>query len=602
VTHGLATTLAILVAAIILLVSDAVRADIVALMAAAALELTGVLTPEQAFSGFGSRAVVTILAVGILAEGLRVSGAAERAGSLMLRLSGTGEARIVAAWMLTGAFVSLFMNNIAAGAVLLPAAAAAARRAGLAPSRVMMPLAFGTILGGMATLLTSANLIVSDLLVAGGRQGFGLLDFAPVGIPVVIAGTLYMLAWGRWRLPEGGPETVVRLRVPEEPLRAIYRLGERTLRARVPAGSTLAGRTLEESGIRERLGLWVIGVRRGDGATPTPGADFRLAEGDVLDLMGRLEESSGEALAGLLEPLPGDEGPGAAETTETVMVEAVMPPRSPLQGRTLREVRFGDRFGMSVLAVWRGDRPIRSGVGDLALELGDALLLQGSRADLEGVRRSDELIVLGGAAVGGGLPRWKAVATVAILAVGLAFGVRFPQALGAIFLLAALMMVLLGVLTMDRAYQTIEWRTIFLVAGILPLGLALHESGAAALMAGGVERLLGPFGHVAVLAGTFLATALLVQAVAGPAVAAIMGPVGIQTALHAGIDPRAMGMAVALACSMAFVTPLGHPVNILVMGPGGYRFADYRRVGLPMALVLAVVVLLVLPLAFPLSG
>lgn len=271
-THELATTLAILGVAVVLLVGDVVRADIVALATAAALELTGVLTPEQAFSGFGSRAVITILAVGILAEGLRVSGTAERAGALMLRLSGTGEVRVIAAWMLTGAFVSLFMNNIAAGAVLLPAAAAAARRAGLAPSRVMMPLAFGTILGGMATLLTSANLIVSDLLVAGGWRGFGLLDFAPVGLPLVLAGTLYMLLWGRWRLPEGGgPEVQVRLHVPDEPLRAIYRLGERTLRARVPGGSPLAGRTLAVSGIRERLGLWVIGVRRGATASPTPG-------------------------------------------------------------------------------------------------------------------------------------------------------------------------------------------------------------------------------------------------------------------------------------------------------------------------------------------
>lgn len=600
-THELATTLAILSVAVVLLVGDVVRADIVALATAAALELTGVLTPEQAFSGFGSRAVITILAVGILAEGLRLSGTAERAGALMLRLSGTGEVRVVAAWMLTGAFVSLFMNNIAAGAVLLPAAAAAARRTGLAPSRVMMPLAFGTILGGMATLLTSANLIVSDLLVAGGWRGFGLLDFAPVGLPLVFAGTLYMLLWGRWRLPESGPEVQVRLHVPDEPLRAIYRLGERTLRARVPSGSPLAGRTLAASGIRERLGLWVIGVRRGLTTSPTPGADFQLAEGDALELMGRLEGSPEEALAGLLEPMDDDGPPGAGDTRESVMVEAVMPPRSPLQGRTLRDVRFGDRFGMSVLAVWRGDRPIHSGVGDLPLELGDALLLQGSRQDLEVVRRSDELIVLGGGAAVPALSRWKIGAALFTLVAALAVGIRFPQALGAILLLGAVVMVLLGVLTMDRAYQAIEWRTIFLVAGILPLGLALHQSGAAAWMAAGVERLLGPFGPTAVLAGTFLATALLVQAVAGPAVAAIMGPVGIQTALHAGVDPRAMGMAVALACSMAFVTPLGHPVNILVMGPGGYRFADYRRVGLPMAVVLAVVVLLVLPLAFPLT-
>jgi len=599
--HDLTVTLVVLGVAVALLVSDAVRPDVVALLTAAALELTGVLTPEQAFSGLGSRAVITILAVGVLAEGLRLSGTAERAGAFMLRLSGSGEGRVIASWMLTGAFVSLFMNNIAAGAVLLPAASAAARRAGIAPSRLMMPLAFGTILGGMTTLLTSSNLIVSDLLVAGGHRGFGLLDFAPVGVPLVVAGTLYMVVWGRWRLPVAGPDVQVRLRLPDEPLRAVYRLGERTLHARVPGGSPLAGRTLADSGIRERFGLWVTGVRRGATVSPTPSAEFRLARGDVLELMGRLEDPPETIFAGVLEALPEDDEAWGPAGRATVMVEAVMPPRTPLQGRTLREVRFADRFGMSVLAVWRGDRPIRSGVGDLPLELGDALLLQGPRPNLERVRRGDELIVLTGSAADARPSRAKVGATLATLGLALALGVRFPEAIGAIFLVGALLMVLLGVLTMDRAYHAIEWRTIFLVAGMLPLGLALRESGAAALLADGIGRLLGPYGPTALLGGTFLAAALLTQAVAGPAVAAIMGPVGIQIAVSSGLDPRAMGIAVALACSMAFVTPLGHPVNVLVMGPGGYRFADYRRVGLPMVVVLAVVIMLVLPRAFPLT-
>jgi di/tricarboxylate transporter len=602
VTHDLTVTLVILGVAVVLLVSDVVRADIVALLVAATLNLTGVLTPDQAFAGFGSRAVVTIVAVGILAEGLRLSGTADRVGSFVLRLSGSGEGKVITVWMLTGAFVSLFMNNIAAGAVLLPAASSAARRAGLAPSRVMMPLAFGTILGGMATLLTSANLIVSDLLVAGGYRGFGLLDFAPVGVPLVVAGTLYMVLWGRWRLPEGGPEVAVRMHLPDEPLRAIYRLGERTMRARVPAGSRLVGSTLAGSGIREEFGLWVTGVHRGGIARPTPAADFRLATGDVLELMGHLERPPAEVLATVLEPLPEDEGRWAADSPETVMIEAVMPPRSPLQGRTLREVRFADRFGMTVLAVWRGDRPIRTGVGDIPLQLGDALLLQGGGRDLERVRREDELIVLGGEAAEARPPAWKIAATVVTIVLALALSVRFPGSLGSILLVGALVMVLLGVLGMNRAYGAVEWGTVFLVAGMLPLGLALRESGAATLLAETITGVLGPFGPTALFAGTFLATALLNQAVAGPAVAAIMGPVGIQTALAAGLDPRAMGLAVAIACSMAFVTPLGHPVNVLMMGPGGYRFADYRRVGLPMALVLAVVVLFVLPLVLPLRG
>lgn len=589
-------TLIILGVAVVLLVSDRVRPDLVALLAAAALAVTGVLSPEAAFSGFGSRAVITILAVSILAEGLRASGVAEEAGALMLRLSGRGEWRVVAVWMLFGAVVSLFMNNIAAAAVLLPAASVAGRRAGVAPSRLMMPLAFGTILGGMATLLTSTNLIVSDLLTDSGIAGFGLLDFAPIGLPIIAVGTAYVLLVGRHRLPVGGPE-VPPVGESREQLPEVYRLGERTRRARIPEGSPLVGRPLGESGIREKVNLWVTGVERGATRYANPSASFHLEAGDVLELMGRSPTEEAQA-DGWFEIVPG-EPPPPRETRESVIVEAVLAPRSSLQGKTPREVRFGERFGMTILAVWRGDRPIRTGIGDLALQMGDALLLQGAPKPLARLRRSDEMILLG--APERETPTTtpgRARAAVLLLVVALAFGARFPEAIGAILLIAALSMVPLGILTMDRVHHAIEWRTIFLVAGMLPLGLALNQTGAAALLADFTARMLGPFGPVAMLAGIFLASALLTQAVVGPAVAAMMGPVAIQTALQTGTDPRAMGMAVALACSMAFLTPLGHPVNVLVMGPGGYRFADYRRVGMPMAALLAVVILVGLPLLF----
>lgn len=587
----------ILAAAVVLLVSDRVRPDLVALLVAAALAVTGVLTPEAAFSGFGSRAAVTILAVSILAEGIRASGIAERAGLRMLRLSGNAEWRVLAIWMLFGAFVSLFMNNIAAAALLLPAASVAARRARVAPSRIMMPLAFGTILGGMATLLTSSNLIVSDLLVDGGLPGFGLLDFAPIGVPLVVVGTAYVLLWGRHRLPVGGPD--VPAPGKREELPAVYRLEERLRRVRLPDGSPLVGRTLAESAIRERLNLWVTAVQRGATRCPNPAAEFRLQAGDVLELMGRATAEAAEA-EGWFELLT-EQAAAPPGSSDTVMAEAVLPPRSPLQGKTPREVRFGDRFGMTVLAVWRGDRPIRTGIGDLPLEMGDALLLQGAPRHLARLRKGHDFIILGDAGLEARLAPGKAGVALLLLGLGLAFGVRYPHAIGAILLIAALLMVPLGILTMDNVHRAIEWRAIFLVAGMLPLGIALKETGAAALLADGLARVLEPFGPLALLGGVFLTSALLTQAVVGPAVAAMMGPVAIETALRTGIDARAMGMAVALACSMAFLTPLGHPVNVLVMGPGGYRFADYRRLGLPLAFLLAAVVMIGLPILFGLD-
>lgn len=599
-----------LAVAVTLLVTDRLRPDLVALAAAAVLGVTGVLTPDEAFAGLGSRAAVTILAVSILAEGLRAAGVADRAGRMMLKLAGSSETRLVAVTMIASAVVSLFMNNIAAAAVLLPAASAATRRAGLKPSRVMMPLAFGAILGGMATLLTSANLIMSDLLTEAGYRGFGLFDFVHVGLPLVAAGTVYMLVWGRRRLPVGGPtlgddpappgRTHAAGSAEEDELPEIYRLEERTRLVEISATSPLVGERLSDSRIRERLGLTVTSIQRGRALFTNPPAGFRLREGDVLELVGTLDDGAEPGLfEHLVRPLQADHPPRPA-AHDTVMAEAVLPPRSPLQGRTLKDVRFGDRFGLQVLAIWRGDRPIRSGVGDLELALGDALLVHGPARMVERARRNEELILLGAAELGPEPSRRRSGAALALLGAALLLGVARPELLGPVFLIAALTMVLVGILTMDKAHQAIDWRTIFLVAGMLPLGLALQRTGAATMVADLLVAGIGPWGPFALLTGVFLASALLTQAVVGPAVAAMMGPVAIQVAAQAGIDPRAMAMAVALACSMAFLTPLGHPVNVLVMGPGGYRFADYRRVGLPMAVVLVVVVLAVLPLAFPL--
>lgn len=606
----LVTTLVILATAVVLLASDRIRPDLVALFAAAALGVTGVLTPTEAFAGFGSRAVITILAVGILAEGLQASGAADRAGRLMLRLSGSGEARLMAVAMICGALVSLFMNNIAAAAVLLPAASAATRRAGLRPSRIMMPLAFGTILGGMATLLTSTNLIVSDLLVEAGHEPFGIFDFVPVGVPVVVAGTAYMLLWGRRVLPVGGP-TLPRTPRPSRrdgaapgDLPEIYRLEERTGHAQVRPGSSLAGSSLADSRLREQLGLTVTGVQRGRALYTSPPASFKLREGDVVELMGQVDDNDRPAFQALFRPVPVGQEPRQPHPTpgnDSVMAEAVLPPRSALYDRTLKDVRFADRFGLTVLALWRGDSPIRTDVGDIPLSLGDALLVQGPPDMVERARQHEELIILGGAELGPEPTRGRRRTAVFILAVAILLGALRPEAMGPIFVIGALIMVLLNILTMDRAHHAIDWRTIFLVAGMLPLGLALQRTGAATLLADQLVSVLGPLGHMALLAGVFLAAALLTQAVVGPAVAAMMGPVAIQVAVQVGLDPRAMAMAVALACSMAFLTPLGHPVNVLVMGPGGYRFADYRRVGLPMAIVLVLVILAVLPVVFPLG-
>jgi len=597
----LVVTLAVLVVAAVLMVSDRLRPDLVALLAVVTLGATGVLTTQETFSGFSRSAVITLLAIFILAEGLQRSGIAEVVAGWITRASGGREVGMVIVVMLAGALFSLVMNNIAAAAVLLPGVSAAAKRAGVSPSRLLMPLAFSTILGGMATLLTTSNIVVSTLLRDRGFAGFGLLDFAPVGLIIVAVGIAYMALIGRRRLPvQSMAERFPSAAAPD--LVGIYRLQERLFRAGVPAGSRLIGTPLSASTLREDFRLDVVAVERNGRTLRQPAPDFVVREGDVLVVQGDLDDFRRRDIEPYLEILPPRDWREELQSGNTAVVEALLAPRSSLVGKSLREVHFRDRFGMTVLAVWRAGQPLSAGLADLPLQLGDGLLLQGRRKRLEHLRDEPDLILLDEHREGRpAVPahrRWLAAAiTVATLVVAIVS----PLSIGEVMLSGALVMVLLGLLTMDQAYQAIEWRTIFLVAGMLPLGIALSKTGAADLLAHAVLSAAGPWGPRAILGGLFLLTALLVQAINGAAVAAVMAPVAITAATGAGMDPRAVAMAVALGTSMAFITPLGHPVNLLVMGSGGYSFRDYGRVGGPLAVLLFLVVMLVLPLIWPLT-
>ena len=300
-------TLAIVVVAIALLLSEQLRADLVALLVVVALGISGILTPREAFSGFASSAVVTIVSVFVLTEGLRLVGITDQAGLLLERIAGTGETRLIIAIMIAGAVLSLLMNNIAAAAILLPAVSGLARRKGVSPGRLLIPLAFATILGGMATLFTTTNIVVSGILRGQNLPGFGVLDFAPVGIPVVLAGVAYMALLGRRLLPRSGmmPDA----HAPESPpldLVDVYRLSERLFRAQVPAGSELHGQPLSESSLRE-WGANVVALEHDQRVIPAPPAETLLNDGDILFLEGKLDEfhASGGTAALELLPAPG---------------------------------------------------------------------------------------------------------------------------------------------------------------------------------------------------------------------------------------------------------------------------------------------------------
>jgi di/tricarboxylate transporter len=318
-------------------------------------------------------------------------------------------------------------------------------------------------------------------------------------------------------------------------------------------------------------------------------------------LIARAEDSLPENLSELLEILPpGEWAQEYLSTPDMLLIETAIAPRSQLAGQTLQEIQFEQKFGARVLAIWRRGRSIRTRFSDLQLEFGDGLLLQGTPKSLSLLRTESGLILLAESFPPRRSDRhvWL---TPLIMLVTLGLAVAFPNVIAEIMLAGAICMVLVRALSMDQAYQAIEWRSVFLVAGMLPLGVALQKTGGAALLAEQIIGLIGDRGHLALLAALVILTVLLTQIINGATAASIIAPIAIATGLKAGMDPRSLALGVALASSMAFISPLGHAVNVMVMGAGGYTFKDYARVGIPLTVLLIVLLLLILPLVMPMG-
>ena len=343
----------------------------------------------------------------------------------------------------------------------------------------------------------------------------------------------------------------------------VYRLGENLFRIRVPVGSIMNGKSLAQSTFRERFNLTAVAIERRGLVTLSPPPDYIMQQGDIMLFAGNVEELHQRDVEPYFEILPSRNwSEQDLESSDIIITEAVLAPRSGLIGQTLLQAHFRDKYGMTVLAVWRGGQQIRTGLRDLPLQFGDALLLQGPRTRLHMLHTEPDLILLANGKEDVKLVPAKGRLALVIMCIVLIVAAISPAIIGEVMLGGALAMVLVGVLTMDQAYQSVEWKSVFLVAGMLPMGIAITKTGAA--------------------------------------VAAIMAPIAIQTAKTIGADQRAMAMGVALAASMAFMTPLGHAVNVLFMGPGNYSFRDYFKVGLPLTVLLFFTVILLFPLFWPL--
>ncbi len=572
---------AIIVGLFVLIFTTQLKVELIALIVLLTLSFSGLVTTEQALSGFSSSVVITLIGLFIITHALEETGVVQWIATRLNQIGGGSEVKLITLFMFAGAALSLIMNNVAAGAVLLPAAVRVAGASDVRVSKLLMPMSFGTLVGGMATYLTTANIVMSELLLAQGFEGLGMLDFIPVGGLIVLAALVYMLLIGRHLLPNRQPLTRTFAQAPHLP--TTYQLQDRFWEVSVPAGAPLAGKTLHQSGIGELLGLTVAGIWRGRATITAPAAEVTLQPDDRLLVIGREERVEHlERWGGQVVPTNGT--PNYDDLLGDT-VEIVVAPRSAALGKTLTQLRLRQDFGVLAVALWRGNRSYRTDVGKMPLQVGDALLVKGTSAQVAALADDRNYIVPESGYTARAPRPGKALLAVLITAVVLTVAILDWLPLPLMMLAGAVAMVLSGSLSMDEFYEAVEWRVIFLVAAMLPLSIAIAETGLADRVGTLFVAALAGAGPLVLIAGMCVLTMLVVQVIGGQITALLVGPIAITAALQTGTDPQAMAVAVAMSCSMAFLTPIAHPVNILMMSPGGYAFRDFFKVGLGMTLV-----------------
>ncbi len=780
------TILAILVTVIVLLVTEWMPLEVLALLVLGVLAVSGIVTPTEALAGFSNPAVITIWAVFILSGGLTSTGIANILGRRLLKVAGSNTTFLVVLIMVIAGLLSAFMNNVAIAALMLPVVMDIARKTGRSPSLLLMPLAYGSLLGGLTTMIgTPPNILVSEALRDNGMVPFKLFDFTPVGLVVMAAGIGFVTFIGIRLLPK---RNLDRDRSHgRKALRDQYELQERLFQITIPPSSALVGKTLARSRLGSGLGLNVVAITRGGQTHLAPQATESIRPLDELIVEGRLDRiqemnhwgqlvSEGEQVGDdtlfsygmqvaeiqvpptsafvnrtlsqigfrnqyglnvlsvqrkgrpvsedlkrlplqaedllvvhgpadrlasleddpavlppeLMEPsnlqdryrlkdrlrllsvpessrlvgmslsksrlgdavdvqilcvmrrngtvliptsedhfeaedrllvsgavdmiavllMQGIEGvfverrshqpdPSMLEDDQVGMVEVVLSPHAVISGQTLDQMNFREKYGLTVLAIWRKGRAFRSNLRHVALQFGDALLLHGHWKRLAVLGREPDFLVLTETVQE---PPREEKAKVAL---GIMAAVLLPVIMGWIPIYIAVVMggacmVLTKCLTMEEAYRYIEWKAVFLIAGMLPLGTALDKTGAARLMAEGVVGLLGPMGPHAVLFGILVITFAATSIIPTAALVVLMVPIALKTAAGLGMSPYALLMGIAMAASSSFTSPISHPANVLVMGPGGYRFIDFIKIGVPLTLVVLLVLMLVLPIFWPL--
>ena len=584
-------TLAIVVAIFVALVRNLGPPDLLFLSGTALLALAGIITPEEAFAGFANEGMLTVAMLFVVAAGLEQTGVLAYVGHQVL---GGARSDRSALGRLASVIIpsSAFLNNTPIVAMFMPIVIDWCRRNDVAPSKLLIPLSYFAILGGTCTLIgTSTNVVVHGLLTRRGMEGMSLFEMTPLGLPYALAGVVYLMLFGRKLLPD-------RKELFEQ-------LGESRreymVDMLVQPECRLVGKTVEAAGLRNLPGLFLIEISRDDEViTPVAPndvilADDRLVFTGVVSSVVELQKITG--LVPVADP--------AYESSPTRqlsrrMCEAVISGDSPLIGKTIRDADFRATYGAAVVAVHRGGSRVQEKVGDISLQPGDTLLLQTQPHFVRAYRNDPAFYLVSDVEQWRPLRRhraWMALVLFALLLALMSSGI-VPILVGAALIAAA--MVVTGCLSAGEARQSIELQVLITIAASFGIGIALEKSGAADAIANQLVYATSFFGPVVTLACVYLLTSVMTEMISNNAAAVLLFPICLETARLSGADPRPFVMALTFAASASLVTPIGYQTNMMVYGPGGYRFTDFTRVGMPLHLILLIVATALIPLIWPL--
>lgn len=615
-------TLIILVLSAVFFMSGKVRSDLVALCALISLLIFQILTPEEALSGFSNSVVIMMVGLFVVGGAIFQTGLAKMISSKILKLAGKSELRLFLLVMLVTSAIGAFVSNTGTVALMLPIVVSLAVSAGMNPSRLLMPLAFASSMGGMMTLIgTPPNLVIQNALTSAGFEPLSFFSFLPVGLICVTIGTLVLMPLTKWFLSKKGKKQEVNASGKSlNQLVKEYGLSSNLFRLRADTSSLLVGKTIIDLDVRRKYGLNILEVRRGDISQnrflktitqKLAEPDTVMQEQDVLYVTGEVESVERFAEDYLLEMLDGHTTEEAAKANNSLdfydigIAEIVLMPSSNLANRTVKDADLRGKFNVNVLGIRRKKEYILQDLGNEKMHSGDVLLVQGTWQDIARLSKEDaDWVVLGqplneAAKVTLDYKAPVAAAIMVLMVVMMVFDF-IPVAPVTAVMIAGVLMVITGCFrNVEAAYKTINWETIVLFAGMLPMSLALEKTGASEYISNSLVTGLGSYGPIVLMAGIYFTTSLMTMFISNTATAVLLAPIALQSAIQIGVSPIPFLFAVTVGASMCFASPFSTPPNALVMPAGQYTFMDYVKVGLPLQIIMGIVMIFVLPLIFP---